>query len=214
MDLTPTWILKASQEPSKGLPRGFRNHLPTIFNSWMGFHSILHRFCINLLTILETFWDPKSCRKSDHDYVTFCYWFVALFCAFACITNSCKPAKKHSKTYGFYTFALTLSLRSSRSYRQQESRKSHQKTSIFWLKNLIKSNRNRNQIWSSISDPFWQLFLTIWGASGDPFGRLGGAFGRPWALIGVSFALSWRILEPCWSLLAILWAILSLQSSF
>ena len=56
-----------------------------------------------------------------------------------------------------------------------------------------------------MSDSLWHLLLTILGASGDPFGRLGGAFGRPWAVCGVSCTLSGRIFGPSWTLLGPSW---------
>ena len=93
---------RAIKMPSKRLSQPSSSHLQLLNGLPLDFASILHRF----IDHFGTSWDPKSCRKSDHDYVTFCDWFVALFCAFACIINSCKPAKNVIKHMVFTRLRL------------------------------------------------------------------------------------------------------------
>ena len=135
-------LRRAIKMPSKRLSQPSSTHLHLLNGLPLDFVWILHRF-------IDHFGDILGSKIVSQIRSRLCDLLRLICCSFLRIrlyhqfTQTCK---NHSKTFGFYTFALTLSFRSSRSYRQQESRKSDQKTAIFGLKNLIKINRNRNRI--------------------------------------------------------------------
>ena len=141
---------RAIKMPSKRLSQPSSSHLQLLNGLPLDFVWILPRF-------IDHFGDILGSKIVSQIRSRSCDLLRLICCSFLRIRlyhQFMQTCKNHSKTYGFYTFALTLSFHASRSYRQQESKKSDQNTSIFWLKNLIKIDRNRNRIRVSTFKPF------------------------------------------------------------